>query len=133
LIKSIWAQMEKVSLPDRFNVMTYHEAMSRVSTATLYAPYRFLIPSLVWLRQAGHTLCIRGPCPSCCRSCHRFTAQSQIMDVTSCLPPSIVTALKHSEQSVGCLSVRQAGDTAFYPIVHECPTEDGLVSAVPIP
>jgi aspartyl-tRNA synthetase len=31
LIRSIWAQMEKVSLPDRFSVMTYHEAMCRVS------------------------------------------------------------------------------------------------------
>ena len=31
LIKSIWLQMENVSLPDRFPVMTYHEAMLRVS------------------------------------------------------------------------------------------------------
>ena len=31
LIRAIWKQMEKISLPDRFNVMTYHEAMSRVS------------------------------------------------------------------------------------------------------
>ncbi|KAI0303133.1 tRNA synthetases class II-domain-containing protein [Russula brevipes] len=91
LIKSIWAQMEEVSLPDRFNVMTYNEAMSRFGSDK--PDTRFAL---------------------------------EIMDVTSCLPPSIVTALKHSEQSVGCLSVRQAGDTAFYPIVHECPTEDGL-------
>jgi tRNA synthetases class II (D, K and N) len=31
LIRNIWAQVEEVSLPDRFNVMTYHEAMCRVS------------------------------------------------------------------------------------------------------
>jgi aspartyl-tRNA synthetase len=31
LIRSIWAQMEKVSLSERFGVMTYHEAMCRVS------------------------------------------------------------------------------------------------------
>jgi aspartyl-tRNA synthetase len=30
LIRAIWVQMEKISLPDRFNVMTYHEAMRRV-------------------------------------------------------------------------------------------------------
>jgi aspartyl-tRNA synthetase len=31
LIRNIWAQMEKVLLPERFDVMTYHEAMCRVS------------------------------------------------------------------------------------------------------
>jgi aspartyl-tRNA synthetase len=31
LIRAIWMKMEKISLPDRFNVMTYHEAMCRVS------------------------------------------------------------------------------------------------------
>jgi len=30
LIRAIWMQMEKIPLPDRFNVMTYHEAMCRV-------------------------------------------------------------------------------------------------------
>lgn len=33
MIRTIWAQIEKISLPDRFNVMSYHEAMCRVSTA----------------------------------------------------------------------------------------------------
>ena len=31
LIRAIWMQMEKKSLPDRFNVMTYHDAICRVS------------------------------------------------------------------------------------------------------
>jgi aspartyl-tRNA synthetase len=31
LIRAIWVQVEDVSLPDRFNVMTYREAMRRVS------------------------------------------------------------------------------------------------------
>jgi len=31
LIRAIWMKMEKISLPDRFNVMTYNEAMHRVS------------------------------------------------------------------------------------------------------
>lgn len=54
------------------------------------------------------------------------------MDVTSYLPPTVVTALRQSKQTVGCLPVRQTDDTAFYPIAHECPTEDGLVSIVPV-
>lgn len=57
-----------------------------------------------------------------------FTALVQIVDVTSCLPPSIITALEHSEQSIGCLPVRQS-DAAFHPVARECLTEDGLVSS----
>jgi len=34
LVRAIWMEMEKISLPDRFNVMTYHEAMCRVSRPT---------------------------------------------------------------------------------------------------
>jgi len=34
LIRAIWLQMENMCLPDRFNVMTYHEAMCRVSRPT---------------------------------------------------------------------------------------------------
>ncbi|KAI9510444.1 tRNA synthetases class II-domain-containing protein [Russula earlei] len=92
LIRAIWAQIEKISLPDRFNVMTYHEAMCRFGSD---------------------------------KPDTRFGLE--IVDITSCLPPTIVTALGHSEQTVSCLSVRQSDDTAFYPIAHECPTEDGLV------
>lgn len=33
LIKIVWAQMENVSLPDRFPVMTYRKAMRRVSSS----------------------------------------------------------------------------------------------------
>ena len=62
-----------------------------------------------------------------------FTGLAQIVDVTSCLPPSIVTALGHSEQTVSCLSVRRPGDTSFHPVAHECPTEDSLVSSTRIP
>ena len=32
LIRTVWSQMENVSLPERFPVMTYHEAMLRVSS-----------------------------------------------------------------------------------------------------
>ena len=32
LIKTVWFQMENASLPDKFPVMTYHEAMLRVSS-----------------------------------------------------------------------------------------------------
>jgi aspartyl-tRNA synthetase len=35
MITTIWAQIEKISLPDTFDVMTYHEAMSRVSAANV--------------------------------------------------------------------------------------------------
>ncbi|KAI0002982.1 tRNA synthetases class II-domain-containing protein [Russula compacta] len=91
LMRTIWAQIEKTSLPDRFNVMTYHEAMCRFGSDK--PDTRFAL---------------------------------EIVDVTSCLPPSIVTALGHSEQTVSCLSVRRSGDTSFHPIAHECPTEDGL-------
>jgi aspartyl-tRNA synthetase len=31
LVKAIWTEVEGVALPDRFNVMTYHDAMTRVS------------------------------------------------------------------------------------------------------
>lgn len=55
------------------------------------------------------------------------------MDVTSSLPQIVVTTSGHSEQTIGCLPVRQSCDTAFYPIAHECLTEDGLVSIVPVP
>jgi aspartyl-tRNA synthetase len=51
LMRSIWAQMEKIALPDKFNVMTYNEAMCRVSTATLPCMHAtILIHSLVWYR-----------------------------------------------------------------------------------
>ena len=33
LIKTVWAQMENASLPHRFPVMTYREAMRRVSSS----------------------------------------------------------------------------------------------------
>jgi aspartyl-tRNA synthetase len=33
LVRTIWRSVEGVSLPERFPVMTYHEAMSRVSTS----------------------------------------------------------------------------------------------------
>ena len=55
------------------------------------------------------------------------------MDVTSYLPPIVVSALRHSEQTVACLPVRRCNDdTAFHPNARECPTEDGLVSVVPV-
>jgi aspartyl-tRNA synthetase len=63
----------------------------------------------------------------------RFTALTQIVDVTSYLPQVVASTLRHSEQTVGCLLVRRSSDTAFYPIAHECPTEDGLVSTDPVP
>lgn len=91
LIRTIWMQMEKISLPDRFNVMTYHEAMCRFGSD---------------------------------KPDTRFGLE--IVDVTPYLPPIVVTALRHSEQIVGCLTVRRSDDTVFYPIAHECPTEDGL-------
>jgi aspartyl-tRNA synthetase len=42
LIRAIWSQTENISLPDRFNVMTYHEAMCRVKPTnfSVYAPDR---------------------------------------------------------------------------------------------
>ena len=42
LIRAIWLQTENISLPDRFNVMTYHEAMCRVKLTnfSVYAPDR---------------------------------------------------------------------------------------------
>jgi aspartyl-tRNA synthetase len=49
LIRTIWARMEKISLPDRFKVMTYREAMCRVSAATLpCTQVTILIHALVW-------------------------------------------------------------------------------------
>lgn len=39
LMRTVWAQIEKTSLPDRFNVMTYHEAMCRVSVANHFCAY----------------------------------------------------------------------------------------------
>jgi aspartyl-tRNA synthetase len=62
-----------------------------------------------------------------------FTTITQIVDVTSYLPQTVATAVRHSEQTVGCLPVRRSSDTAFYPIAHECLTEDGLVSITPVP
>jgi aspartyl/asparaginyl-tRNA synthetase len=63
LIRAIWAQVEKTSLPDRFNVMTYHDAMCRVSTATVPCMHVAILTfALVWHRQAGHPLCVRGLC-----------------------------------------------------------------------
>jgi aspartyl-tRNA synthetase len=47
LIRTIWAQMEKISLPDRFDVMTYHEAICRVSVR--------LIPVCMQLSILSHT------------------------------------------------------------------------------
>jgi aspartyl-tRNA synthetase len=91
LIRAIWMKMEKISLPDRFNVMTYNEAMHRFGSD---------------------------------KPDTRFGLE--IVDVTSYLPKIVVTALGHFEQTVGCLPVRQSCDTAFYPIAHECLTEDGL-------
>jgi len=91
LIRTIWAQIEKISLPDRFDVMTYHEAMCRFGSDK--PDTRFAL---------------------------------EIVDITSSLPPSIVTALERSEQTICCLPVRQSDDTAFYPIARECPSEDSL-------
>lgn len=65
MIRTIWAQIEKISLPDRFDVMTYYEAMCRVSTANVPCMHvTILIFALVWYRQAGHPLCVRGLCHS---------------------------------------------------------------------
>ncbi|KAH9999427.1 tRNA synthetases class II-domain-containing protein [Russula vinacea] len=91
LVRAIWVQMEKISLPDRFNVMTYNEAMRRFGSD---------------------------------KPDTRFGLE--IVDVTSSLPQIVVTTLGYSEQTIGCLPVRQSCDTAFYPIAHECLTEDGL-------
>ncbi|KAI0254287.1 tRNA synthetases class II-domain-containing protein, partial [Lactifluus subvellereus] len=91
LIRSIWAQIEKVSLPDRFRVMTYHDAMRRFGSD---------------------------------KPDTRFGLE--IVDITSCLPPSAITILAHSGETVGCLPVRQSGDATMYPIARECPTEDSL-------
>jgi aspartyl-tRNA synthetase len=33
IVRTIWQSLEGVTLPERFPVMTYHEAMSRVSTS----------------------------------------------------------------------------------------------------
>ncbi|KAI0301810.1 tRNA synthetases class II-domain-containing protein [Multifurca ochricompacta] len=91
LVRTVWAQIEKISLPDRFRVMTYYEAMRRFGSD---------------------------------KPDTRFGLE--IVDVTSCLPASTFTALRHSGETVGCLSARQSGDIAFHPIAHQCPTEDGL-------
>ncbi|KAH9963187.1 tRNA synthetases class II-domain-containing protein [Russula dissimulans] len=91
LIRTIWAQMEKISLPDRFDVMTYHEAICRFGSDK--PDTRFAL---------------------------------EIVDITSLLPPSIVTALGRSEQTISCLPVRLSDDTAFHPIARECSSEDSL-------
>jgi len=91
LIKSVWFQMENASLPDRFPVMTYHEAMLRFGSD---------------------------------KPDTRFNLE--IMDVSSFLPQTIVTAMGYSRETISCLAVRQSDDASFYPIAHDCPTEDGL-------
>lgn len=51
------------------------------------------------------------------------------MDVTSYLPQTVVTTIRHSEETISCLPVRKS-DIDFYPIADECPAEDGLVSNI---
>ncbi|KAI9448301.1 tRNA synthetases class II-domain-containing protein [Lactarius indigo] len=91
LVKTVWSQMENASLPDRFPVMTYHEAMLRFGSDKPDTRFKL-----------------------------------EIVDVSSYLPQSVVTAMGHSKESVGCVAVRQSDDASFYPIAHDCPTEDGL-------
>ena len=38
LIRKIWKDVEGLDLPETFNVMTYHEAMTRVSDHCLFFP-----------------------------------------------------------------------------------------------
>jgi aspartyl-tRNA synthetase len=91
LIKIVWAQMENASLPDRFPVMTYREAMLRFGSD---------------------------------KPDTRFNLE--IMEVCSYLPQSVITAMGYSRESISCLAVRQSDDASFYPVAHDCPTEDGL-------
>ncbi len=41
LVTTVWSQMENVSLPDMFPVMTYREAMLRVSCGLRLYPFSF--------------------------------------------------------------------------------------------
>ena len=52
------------------------------------------------------------------------------MDLSSFLPQSVITAMGYSRETINCLAVRQSDDSSFYPIAHDCPTEDGLVSSI---
>jgi aspartyl-tRNA synthetase len=38
LVRKIWKDVEGLDLPDTFNVMTYHEAMTRVNDCSLFFP-----------------------------------------------------------------------------------------------
>ncbi|KAI0269253.1 tRNA synthetases class II-domain-containing protein [Gloeopeniophorella convolvens] len=98
IVREVWAQMEKVSLPDRFRVMSYDEAMRRFGSD---------------------------------KPDTRFGLE--IVDVSSCLPASAVTAAWDSGETVGCLAVRQSDDTAFHPIAVDCPIEDRLDRVVITP
>ncbi|KAH9077449.1 tRNA synthetases class II-domain-containing protein [Lactarius deliciosus] len=80
LVKTVWSQMENASLPDRFPVMTYHEAMLRFGSDKPDTRFKLEV----------------------------------------CAPR------RFHEESVGCVAVRQSDDASFYPIAHDCPTEDGL-------
>lgn len=91
LVKTVWSQMENASLPGRFPVMTYHEAMLRFGSDKPDTRFKL-----------------------------------EIVDVSSHLPQSAITAMGYSRESVCCIAVRQSGDASFYPIAHDCPTEDGL-------
>lgn len=60
IIRKVWLEVEGVSLPGRFKVMTYHDAMTRVSLlflCTIYDIYVVITASSfsVWIRQARHS------------------------------------------------------------------------------
>lgn len=59
IIRAIWSKVEDVELPDRFRVMTYNEAMSRVRDSLFMSVSLPLLITLskrailaVWVRQA---------------------------------------------------------------------------------
>jgi aspartyl-tRNA synthetase len=58
IIRKVWQEIEGLALPRRFRVMTYHDAMTRVSwkfLCTIYDSNVVIFASFsVWFGQAGH-------------------------------------------------------------------------------
>ncbi len=126
LIRKIWSRMEDITLPDHFPVMTYREAMTRVSRScfhfsdfSAFTDFRFI--------QYGSDkpdtrfgLEVEKPAIDHIKMLILFHFLTQIMNITPNLPPEIRSVYERSGEALECIIVRKSNDSEFIRASRAC-------------
>lgn len=118
IVRRIWLQVASVELPQRFPVMTYHDAMCRVCLSLQLISFTHL--QLLSLDRTSriHALVSRYTC--LLLSTITFSTDYQIADLTKLLHQNVRSQLELKGLTLECLVIRKSSDPHFLAASATC-------------